>query len=80
MTKEQTVLARDFNFYLTPRLDKLDQIMTKEQTVLARDFNFYLTPRLDKLDQINESQDNRNNRSDIQSFMEVNNLLTFGQQ
>ena len=49
--------------------------MTNEHTVLAGDFNLYLNPRLDKLDQINEAQDNRNYRSDIQSFMEVNNIV-----
>ena len=49
--------------------------MTNEHTVLAGDFNLYLNPRLDKLDQINEAQDNRNYRSDIQSFMEVNSIV-----
>ena len=49
--------------------------MTNQQTVLAGDLNLYLNPRLDKSDQINEAHDNRNYRSDIQSFMEVNNIV-----
>ena len=49
--------------------------MTNEHTVLAGDFNLYLNPRLDKLDQIDEAQDNIYYRSDIQSFMEVNNIV-----
>ena len=46
-----------------------------ENVILGGDFNLYLNPRLDKLDNMPETGDNASYRVEIESYMEVNNLV-----
>ena len=65
--KEQQDVLAEF----THILDSFDN----ENIIIAGDYNVYLDQQMDKMDNIRDTNDNNNYRTDLLSYLDVNNLV-----